>query len=1049
MKKSVSILFAAIALYSGVCSAAEPNPIHGYGNLHAFRLDDGSVRVVAAEADGGVLDTLIVDRAGDLRLRYTSAGEGASVSFDFPLHEDIDNPWRITPGELEALGGKTLAVSDFHGQLHALVAVLRGNGVVDGELNWTWGANRLIVLGDMLDRGRDDNGVAWLVYKLEKEARDAGGSVYLTAGNHEDLVLKNDLRYVNGENLAFAQRAAIPYADLYGAGSELGRWIRDKNLVLALGGNIFVHAGLSTEMSAGEYTPDEINRRARRWLGYANRERNAADARNAALFGTNGVLWYRGLVTDSAPISTDDLDTVLNYYGAGRIVVGHSVVGEVELRYDGRVIAINVDHAKNYKEHRSAGIIIEGDKIYSVDYHGGKTPLTGITSAPIDVDAVVVRGRIPAVSTSRGKTVVRVAGSMLQNLPEVSDILRRAPGLQVEDSGLTVFGKGTPQIYLDGRESSYEEIKLLQPQQILSIEVDSNPSARYDAQYSSVVRVRTNRARGGTSGQIANHAYQGRRFINSTAAQLQTATKRWVNFFSYNYTDQTTHNYVWDTEAIHLTGHRLADSIYSDDLSHSRQQSLLYGSTFDITPRHQLSWQYSGAFSKSDRSGWQQERIYQSDELQKMEADNETTSRRQSHSAVARYRFAIDSVRTLDVTTDWARSAPRSYETVSQHYLESKEKNLIAIDNISAADVFSAKAEYSTPLWGANLLLGARWGHIDSRTTSTYNAIATVTTLRNDNVATYATLGREYTKWGWEAGVRGEFLNDDIRTNDKTLREGWENNVFPSLNLYTRDLARNFDIALSYTSRIIRPSVNQLNPAASYVNSVVTGYGNPLLRSTVCHNFELGLTLWRNLTLTLGADYDINPSIEAGELDEDGDAIAFKPLNVPSSRTLLAEASYNNSWGPVTLTLDGGVEYPHAEIPYLGETTVVGRPSWYASIDTDVKLAKDTSLTAGFTYFSRGYDLMTVMEPGNNLTAGINQYLFDRRLQLSLSGYDLLRGGVGSGGNGWRDRYGFYEVSQRPSRDSRRVRLSVRWLFNNHKARYREQGRSAEFNRVN
>ena len=665
------------------------------------------------------------------------------------------------------------------------------------------------------------------------------------------------------------------------------------------------------------------------------------------------------------------------------------------------------------------------------------------------IDAVTVTGRVPAVSTAKGKTLGRVAGSMLQTLPEVGDILRRAPGVRVSDGGITVFGKGTPQVFIDGRESSYAELQMLQPQQIVSIEVDSNPSARYDASYASVVRVKTTKAREGISGQIANHSYQGRRYINSTTAQLQIARKNWVNLFSYSYTDQTTRNYSWDTEAIHLSSNPLSDSIYSDDLSRSRLHSVLWGSTLDITPRHQLSWQYRGTSSSSDSRNHQRERLFESGNLQNIDAHNTTKGNRSSHSANARYRFAIDSVRTLVVTADWARSTPRSRETVSQHYIESGERGTISIDNRSLADVFSAKAEYSSPLWGANLLLGARYGHIDSHTTSIYNDKTTVTLLRNDNIAAYTTLGRDYTKWGWSAGLRGEFLNDDIRVADKPLRKGWQNNLFPSVEFYTSELSKNLDLSLSYTSRISRPSVSQLNPSASYVNSVVTGYGNPLLLSTVRHNLEFGATLWKNLTLTLGANYETNPSINAGELDEKGDAIIFTWLNVPRSRVYTIEAAYNNTWGPVSLTLDGGVEFPRTEIPYLGEETIVGRPSFAVSINTDVKLAKNTSFTAGFDYYGRSYALMTVMEPANNLTAGITQYLFDRRLQLSLYGYDLLRGGVGSGGNGWRDRYGFYEVSQYASYDTRRVRFSVRWLFNNHKAKYRERARSEEFNRVN
>jgi hypothetical protein len=349
--------------------------INGYGNLHVVSRGEDGIRIVAARASGGVLDTLITNPPADLTLRYHSVGEGASVTFEFPLHDEIDNPWKIS-AEGRASDAQTLVVSDLHGRLDALAAVLRRVGVVDKNMNWTWGANRLIVLGDMLDRGRDDNGVAWLVYKLEKQALDSGGSVHLTPGNHEDLVLKNDLRYVHPDHLIFAERAAIPYAALYGPKTELGRWIRDKHPVLALGGNILVHAGLSTDMSDGDYTPAEMSERGRRWLGVPNTQRNAADARNEALFGTNGVLWYRGLVTASAPISSDKLDSVLDYYGGERIIVGHSEVDQVGLRYNGRVVAINVKHAVNLPANRSAGLLIDpGGVLWAVNYHGAKTLL--------------------------------------------------------------------------------------------------------------------------------------------------------------------------------------------------------------------------------------------------------------------------------------------------------------------------------------------------------------------------------------------------------------------------------------------------------------------------------------------------------------------------------------------------------------------------------------------------------------------------------------------------------------------------------------------------
>ncbi len=347
--------------------------IQGYGSLHVLYAHDQSVRIVAGKANGNVLDTTFTCMPQNLKLQYIAASEAVAISFDFSLHNRIKHSWSQNPSE------KTLVVSDLHGRLDAFVALLKGNGVVDDKLHWCYGQNQLIMIGDMLDRGRDDNGIAWLVYKLEQEAEAVGGRVDFLPGNHEDLVLKDDIRYVNEANLQFATKAGIPYGELYGSNTELGRWIRDSYLVLTVGNNLFVHAGLSLDLTKKSYKIGEINELAWRFIGYPTKEKERLHPRNELLFGSSGPLWYRGLVFDSEsypPISSDDLDKVLRYYDTKHIIVGHSEVNEVDWRYDGRVIAVNVRHYDNYPEDQTAGLLIENGKYYSVSYSGKKVLLS-------------------------------------------------------------------------------------------------------------------------------------------------------------------------------------------------------------------------------------------------------------------------------------------------------------------------------------------------------------------------------------------------------------------------------------------------------------------------------------------------------------------------------------------------------------------------------------------------------------------------------------------------------------------------------------------------
>lgn len=65
---------------------------------------------------------------------------------------------------------------------------------------------------------------------------------------------------------------------------------------------------------------------------------------------------------------------MLKYYNVEQIIVGHTEVDEVDWRYNGRVIAVNVRHHKNFEKNRSAGLLIEGDNYYSVNYTGDKVP---------------------------------------------------------------------------------------------------------------------------------------------------------------------------------------------------------------------------------------------------------------------------------------------------------------------------------------------------------------------------------------------------------------------------------------------------------------------------------------------------------------------------------------------------------------------------------------------------------------------------------------------------------------------------------------------------
>ena len=77
--------------------------------------------------------------------------------------------------------------------------MLRNNGVIGKHYEWTYEKNQVIVIGDVFDRGKDVLPIFWLMYKLEQEAWEAGGVMTFMLGNHEEMVLRGNLKYTRSK----------------------------------------------------------------------------------------------------------------------------------------------------------------------------------------------------------------------------------------------------------------------------------------------------------------------------------------------------------------------------------------------------------------------------------------------------------------------------------------------------------------------------------------------------------------------------------------------------------------------------------------------------------------------------------------------------------------------------------------------------------------------------------------------------------------------------------------------------------------------------------
>jgi Calcineurin-like phosphoesterase len=298
----------------------------------------------------------------------------SNIHISIPASETVGNGFELDLVKLQKEScifekpKKLFVVSDIEGEFAPFKAMLLANGVIDENYEWTFGEGHLVICGDLFDRGQQVVEYLWLLYKLEQEAKAKGGYVHVILGNHDIMNLSGDFRYVMPKYFETAGAMGIEYKALYADNTELGRWLRTKNIMEKIGDILFLHAGISSEVNNAGLSLQAMNDSSRPF--YATHIDSIPDRIFRFYGGDNSPFWYRGYFK-SPRATLGQVDSTLSLYGVKQIIVGHTVLSDITQLYGGKVIGIDVnEHAGN-----AQALLIEEDKYYRVGTKGDRKKL--------------------------------------------------------------------------------------------------------------------------------------------------------------------------------------------------------------------------------------------------------------------------------------------------------------------------------------------------------------------------------------------------------------------------------------------------------------------------------------------------------------------------------------------------------------------------------------------------------------------------------------------------------------------------------------------------
>lgn len=250
-----------------------------------------------------------------------------------------------------------IAVSDVHGQYNLLIKLLQKHKVIDKHFNWIFDKGHLVILGDVFNRGPKVTEILWLIFRLEQQANEKGGMVHVMLGNHELMVLNNDLRYVHEKYTKSAELMSTTYDQLYSENSFLGKWLRKKPIIVKVNDMLFVHAGISPEFITKGFTQPQVNKLFSEKIIGKSKKSILEDSSLTFLNGKNGPIWYRGYFKEPF-LSEYIINKVLKNLNVKHIIVGHTSMPIIVSPYNGRIIGI--DSSIKYGENGEILIFSKG-----------------------------------------------------------------------------------------------------------------------------------------------------------------------------------------------------------------------------------------------------------------------------------------------------------------------------------------------------------------------------------------------------------------------------------------------------------------------------------------------------------------------------------------------------------------------------------------------------------------------------------------------------------------------------------------------------------------
>ena len=691
-----------------------------------------------------------------------------------------------------------------------------------------------------------------------------------------------------------------------------------------------------------------------------------------------------------------------------------------------------------------ARITYIGYKTVNRIYNNTEMGIIKLQPKTMIVKGVVVKGDRPQYKMLSGGMEVAVEHTLLSKMANTFDVLNLLPRVSVDGQKISVFGKGTPIVYINNkRVNDNNEIVNITPDNIKSISVITSPGAEYDAEVESVIRIKTKERRANGFSLRADAYGKYNKWMSDyelISARYQTKKFEIANsLWTMGTHDGEDNNLITD---IYLPDKHY----YNDQLIHldtnNRFLSEKLSADYSLNDSNSIggSYRYYGMLKGRTNSVSRQDVLLNGMAHGSIDQDEVMKPFLSLHQADIYYVGKVGHVGVDFNATYYAVKNRRN----DKCFESSKELGYQEVhsSNRQNSDMWAGKLVVNIPLWKGNVSVGTEMSKTDSHGTfldEEQLVPSTKTDIHERNIAGFAQYGLALSKWTVGLGVRYEnivrdYLSDGVKQDDVSRKY---NNLFPNLSVSWNK--GNWNWQLNVNEKIHRPSYRQLGNFMQYDNRFLYEGGNPTLQPEKVFNVE-AMMIYKWLNVSVGYKY-LKDVMEWTKYIYPGKEFAYNTsLNFDHKQLLYASVHVSPKFGIFRPTWGFNYNQQFFDTKKYGSTKALNKPLLSCSLNNKFALSETMNAAISLNASTTHAEGFLMMKSGYSVNLQFDKSFANRTWIIYLSADDIFKTA--------KERWTMYGLGAGTIKDcynyTRNISLQVTYNFNTKHSKYKGTGAGNE-----